>query len=267
MKKHSLTKIIAATILLSSCAFVSLAQTNEQGNASTTKPAAVKQKKPANLSKIVERANQEIDRRVVSLGALAQRIQEMKKINVEAKASLAAKVQDEQTALIALKNKIDADTDIETLKTDVKAIAEQYRIYKLVMPQIQVFAAVDRANTIQAALTDIGTKLQSRISNISAQGVDVSALQKSMDEYNAKLTLAKTQVAAAFEHVSPLVPDNGDQTIAKTNSDTIKQSHTEVKEGNKALVEANVIAKSIVSTLKKAKERGQATSTPEEKPD
>lgn len=261
MKKQTLTTIIALGAMITSGFALTVSaqvanQPSQVNPITTSKPP-----KTADLSKYIAKADQEIDRRIQALSDLATRVQAMKKISSSDQASLAAKIQDEQTKLSNLKAKIDADTDLATLKADVKSITESYRIFMLIMPQIRILAAVDRINAISASMTDIGTKLQARISALQAAGKDVTALQAALSDYNAKIADANTQAQAASSRVLELVPDNGDKTVQAANTAALKQSRADITVANKDFAAARADAKKILDGVKGTSDT--ATTTPE----
>lgn len=90
-----------------------------------------------------ERAYQEIDRRIEALNRLIERINKVKRISEEQKASLVAQVQAEITSLTNLRAKIAADTDLTTLTADKKSIVDSYRIFVVFMPKITIIAHAD----------------------------------------------------------------------------------------------------------------------------
>src|SRR3954470_13812945 len=89
----------------------------------------------ARIATAKDRADQEIARRLSALNALNTKIQGMAKLTATEKGTLGSSITAQIAAMNDLKAKIDADPDITTLKTDIKSIAESYRIYLLVIPQ------------------------------------------------------------------------------------------------------------------------------------
>ncbi len=256
MNKKTLS-LILSTIVVFSGANIAFAQ--------TTQPVKekIKETKTADLSKIITRADQEITRRTEALTKLSTRVSEMKKVSIESKAILSEKIQAEQANLNVLKTKIDSAVDKEALKADIKSITESYRIFMLIMPQIQVLTAVDRINTISATMTDVGTKLQTRITEAETQGKDVTELQKLMANYNTKVADAKTKASTASAYVSNLTPDNGDNAVKLTNTEALKKARADIKVAHEALQNARQDAKKMMEILRGEKKNKNATTTPE----
>ncbi len=199
------------------------------------------------MTRIKDRADQEIDRRIKNLGRLMDRAHVMSKLSDTTKSTLENTVQSETDALTALKAKIDADTDITTLRTDVQSITKSYRIYALVIPQGAVLAAADRLTTVADTMSGIGDKLQSRIAEAQAAGKDVSAMQSSYDDLVAKLADAKTQAADAISATQALKPDNGDQAIGQANLQALKDARSKIHTGIQDLVAARKDAATVIA--------------------
>ena len=222
------------------------------------------------VARMVERANREIDQRVTRLTALSTRIQGVKKISDANKTELTATIQSTITNLTDLKTKIAADMDIETLRTDLQSIASAYRIYALIMPQIAILGAADRAIVISDAMTAVSQKLQTRIASVQTAGHDVAALQSLLSDMNTKIADAKVQVQNAQKEVAALVPDNGDQTKFQQNSQALKDAHAKIKAAMEDLRDARknaeIIRKALMTFAVKPFSSGQpspsATPTP-----
>jgi hypothetical protein len=183
----------------------------------------------AMIAKAKTRADAELDRRVKSLQALSGRLQDIARISADLKASLTTDVQTQINTLTSLKAKIDADTDATTLKTDVKSITGSYRIYALVMPKTTILAAADRIKTIADNMATVSVKLQDRIS--ASGSADVSALNASLADMNAKIADAKVQAQAAIDLVANLSPDNGDQAKMTANHNALVSARAKIRAG------------------------------------
>lgn len=216
---------------------------------------------PALIEKMKDRGNKEIDRRVESLTKLLGRISEMKKISETDKAKFSADIQAEITKLANLKAKIDADTDTETLKADIKSIADSYRIYALIMPQIAIRAAADRINHIVDSFTTLSAKLQARITAAQTAGKDVSASVTALAEINTKVAEAKAQAALAISGISSLTPDNGDKAKAEANRAALVAARANIKTASTALKAARASAETIIKATKGLEVRATTTAT------
>jgi hypothetical protein len=212
-------------------------------------------------TKAVSRANQEIDRRTTALTALNTRVQAMQKVTDAFKQSLSATIQTELTNLAALKAKIDADTDLATLKTDIKSITQSYRIFALILPQGSIAAAADREVTLVSMMSTLGSKLQARIQSAGQNGNDVTKLTAALTDMAAKLQDAQTQAAASVTVSAALTPDNGDATKMASNTAALKQARADIKAANADLTAARKDVNTILAGLKTMPAATTASST------
>ncbi|MFA5249399.1 MAG: hypothetical protein WC397_02575 [Candidatus Paceibacterota bacterium] len=197
----------------------------------------------------IDRAGEEAGNRIAALGKLSEKLNQMKKISEDQKIKLQAEIQEAINNLTALKTKIDSDTDPEALKSDIQSIAKEYRVYMLVVPRIQILAAVERVNATAEMLGTISQKLQTRLSQLP-QGSDISALQTALTDFNAKIFDAKTQAQAAADAVIDLAPDNGDKAVLEKNNQALKTARAALQAAQKDLVSARKDASDIVKGMK-----------------
>src|SRR2546430_118634 len=95
--------------------------------ANGTSGAAMKNEKMQDLqtqqlARLKDLANKELARRLTALQTVINKINGVKRLTSEQKASLTSQVQQDIASLTALQTKIQADTDLTTLRTDVQSI-------------------------------------------------------------------------------------------------------------------------------------------------
>lgn len=215
-------------IMIVLAALLTLGATGTFAQTPTGIPTRIAARQDAIISRLKTRADNEITRRVNALTKLMSRIGDMKRLTPDQKTSLTAQVQDEINALQTLKTKIDADTDIATLRTDVQSIVKSYRVFALFIPKMYIMAHADRLLDIVDTLTGIQGKLQTRIDAAKTAGNDTTAMQNLISDMTAKLADAKTQATNAINAVLPLTPDGwpGNKTTlmsARTMLGTARQ--------------------------------------------
>jgi chromosome segregation ATPase len=196
------------------------------------------------------RAHSELQRRVDSLNAVNTRIQGLQEVTATFKQSLQNAVQTQISAFQALDAKIQADTDAATLKTDVQSITQSYRVYALVLPQIRIAAAADRAIAIVAMMQTLGTKLNARIQAAGTAGANVTALQTALNDLATKISDANTQAQASVTTTASLAPDNGDTTKMASNTAALKQGRTSLTTVGTDLKAARADIATIIKGLK-----------------
>lgn len=192
------------------------------------------------------RASNEITRRITSLTHVINKISAIKRLTQNQKDSLISNIQSEIESLKLLNSKIQTDTDIVTLRTDIKSIVTSYRIYLLYLPQTQIIIAADALLTTADTLTELTTKLQSRINETKSKGEDVSTLETTLAEMQAKISEAKTQANNAIDAVSILKP-----TDYPGNKPELQSARTMLQTAHKDLITAKQDAQKIVVELKK----------------
>lgn len=198
------------------------------------------------LENLKKRANEEINRRITSLTKLINKISEIKRLTESQKASLTSSLQAEIDSLKLLNTKIQSDTDIATLRKDVKSIVDSYRIYLLVMPQTQIIIAADKLLNTADILTQFAAKLQTRISETKNAGKDTTVLEATLADMMAKIADAKTQANNAINEVSTLQP-----TGYPENKTSLQDARTMLQAALKDLIIARQDAQKIVVALRK----------------
>jgi hypothetical protein len=243
-QEKSVKKTVSASALASTSPAISSTTI-----ATSTKATKAEAKK---VTALIAKADKEIDRRITSLNKLVLRVGEMKKLNDQQKSDLSNQAQDQITELTSLKAKIDADTDLASLKSDIQSITGSYRTYMLLMPKINILATADRFSYIAEGYESVVDKLQNQISGLKDSGKDTASLQTSLDTIKAKVDDIKTQVQAAIDTVNPLAPDNGDKATIDANKAalakakaTIKAANTDVKTIQSKIVEIRKGIKSL----------------------
>lgn len=163
----------------------------------------------ASMEQLKERANKEITRRIESLNKLLTRINEfkIKKLSDVQKTSLTTQVQTEIAKLTALQAKIEADTDLATLKIDIQSIVTEYRIFALFIPKIQILGAADRLLTTADEMSSHAAMLETKINAKQTEGQNVTELQTLLVDMKAKIADAQTQGQGAIDLVLPLTPE------------------------------------------------------------
>lgn len=208
-----------------------------------------------------DRAHQEIDRRVTNLDGLIARVKAMRNLSDADKTAISGTLTAQIDALNALKTKVDADEDADTLKGDVKSITDSYRIYALIIPQGAIIAAADRVVTVAGKLHLIGGKFETRITEAASAGNDVTAVRATLTEYNAKITDAGLQAQAAVNAIIALAPDNGDSAKKEANTKVLKDARAQIVVAQKELQVARKDADSIITALKGMKVSATTTTT------
>lgn len=214
----------------------------------TTSPER-KGEKSDDIAVVKARATKEIDGRITRLNAQITRIGTMERLSAEQKASITAELNAQVTALTTLKATIAAETDIAAVKEDLKSITKAYRVYAVTMPKAAITAASDRIMHIVAQMEGFSAKLSARVT--TAGSAEASA---ALSDFNLKVADAKVQAQAAASLVAGLSADNGDATIAASNTAALKSAKAKI---DAAQADLKAARNDIGTILKAIKGKGE----------
>ena len=256
MPAFAQTTIASSTIMRGRHLGTTTSRMMNRGMASTTKAENQQQ----HLQNMQNQGGKMISQRISSLNALIARIQGLKNVSASDKDSLVATLQGIVTDMNNVQSKISSDSSTTTMRSDYQSITTDYRVYALVEPQANILAAADRIDTIVAMMNTVGTKVQTRLSQATSLS-NSSALQADLSDYNAKVSDASTQAAAAVSGVSSLVPDKGDKTIAASNTAALKAARTKIQVATKDLQTARKDVQDIIKALEQSDKSLMASTT------
>lgn len=198
--------------------------------------------------RIKARGSAEIDRRILGLNKLGDRIEGMKRVSDDTELKLTTTIQAQIDALTALKAKIQSENNTD-LKADKESITKSYRIFALVIPQGAILAAADRITTTADVMSAFGTKIQTRITEKKATGTDTTEAQKLLDTYTASIADAKVQAKAAIDLTATLTPDNGNQTVFEANKKALLDARAKLNVAREDLRKARTSVQEILKAL------------------
>ncbi len=258
MKNIKINSIIAtlALVLPLVTGNAALAQTVEPLKAGTM--AA----KVSELGGIRNLADREINRRLEALNDRLNRLQSIKKLSESDRAAITTEIQSQIDAMNAIKAKIEADTDKETLRADVKSITDSYRIFALIMPRTAITAAADRISNIVDSFNALAVKLQSRINNAQSAGADMGSSIAALADFNAKIADANTMAQAALAEVAGLTPDQGNKDLMKSNIAALKDARSKIKSAEADIKAARKDVETIRVALKATAKVNEPTPAP-----
>jgi hypothetical protein len=148
----------------------------------------------------------EINRRFTTLSQLGSKVSGSKVLTSSDAAALTAEIGSTTSGLTSLKATIDAETSISALRTEVKRIATDHRVYLLVGPQVNLVSAADGVIASQTRFSKVNANLTSRIAAAKAGGKDVTAAQADLDKMNAAVTAAVGLATPLPSALLPLTP-------------------------------------------------------------
>ena len=211
----------------------------------TTATSGTSKADQTKITYIISHGNTEINRRVTTLNALSSKISSATKLSASDQSSLSGSVNDELSNLNSLKTKLDADTDLATAKSDAQSIITDYRVYALVVPQVNLVKTADDQQVAEAKLGDLAVKLQSRITAAGAAGKTVTSLQAQLSDLNTKIAAAQAISSTIETNVVALQPSDYDSNHAVLSGD-----RDQLKTAQADIQAALSDAKGIVASLK-----------------
>jgi hypothetical protein len=191
-----------------------------------------------------------IQQRINSLNALITRIQGMKNVPDTAKASLVSSLQTEISNLTTLQTSLNGDTSTTTVSGSVSSITKAYRVYALVIPQAQIVAAADRVLNVTTMLTTIESKVDARIASSTTNASTTAAVNADLANFSSEVADATTQANGAVTEVSSLQPDNGNTTVAASNTAALKDARSKISVASRDLTSARASIGQAVAALR-----------------
>lgn len=256
MKFHNwqnAASFLLALVLIIGTTEVSWAVESPRAQAAASVAAEAQATRIANLK---SRADTEIQRRIASLNTLITKLNANKRLSSSQKVTFVDGINAEISSLNSLKTKIDNDTDVATLKTDVQSIVTSYRVYLLYVPQIHILAADDAIRTAADKLTSLAAELNTRIQQDKDSASGISSVENSYNDMLSQIAAARTQATNADNLVLNLQPSG-----YPGNRPQLLEAQKDVVAGKKNLVAALQDGKSIVQALRAVEKSSGATNS------
>jgi hypothetical protein len=231
---------IASVIALPASALTTGATTGTTtGTSSTTASTTAASKvaaaeaaaQQARLQRIISQGNLEIERRIVTLNTLSSKINSATKLTSSDAATLKNTVSGDLTTLNTLKTQLDSDTTVTAAITDAESIITNYRVYVLVVPQVDLVKAADDQQVAEGKLSSLATKLQSRIDEEQQKGVSVTTMESALTDLNSKDAAAQTISSNIETTVISLVPSdyNTNHSVLSGDRNQLVNAQTDIK--------------------------------------
>jgi hypothetical protein len=214
----------------------------------TTAQAAQTAAQAKIMATLKSRADEEVDRRIAELNKLTTKISSLKKLSGAQQSAFTAAVQQDISDLTSLKTKIDADTDLVTMRADVKSIVDDYRVFALFVPKIHLLAASEIISETTGQFDALATKLQAQITELQTAGNDTTVLTSDLSEMQAKITDAKKQASSVTSTVTSLDPSG-----YPDNKTILQSARTNIQTGRQDLAAARADSATIIDAIKTMK--------------
>ncbi len=216
-------------------------------SAQSVTPRAGAATKTANVLRLSTACANAITTRLTSLTNANTRLGGLKKLSDTQKQQFSSETTSDISALQALQTQCANDFNagnIQALRTDYKNIFSQYRIYAEFLPQLRQLIAADTMTVTMQKLSDLATKLQSRIQSAG----NASNLTSLLSDMQAKIADANTQYTTIQSKIASLTPQSYNADPTGTIA-TLKTTHTALQTGISDIKTAFADAKQIVQIL------------------
>lgn len=229
MKKLITIAILATLLLTAKSVF---AQSVLPATSIGSPASRIKTSVESNLiDNLKQRAQTEITRRLTFLNDLLTKLTDIKKLSDADKASLQNQIQTQIDGLNTLQTKINSDTDLTTLRTDVKSIVNGYYIFAFFRVKISLLVAADRFATTADSLSSLEVKLDTRVQQASASGQDVSSLNVLLADMTTKIADAKAKYQAVETDLASLTAQDfpGNKSVLLSERAKLKTAYADLR--------------------------------------
>jgi len=166
----------------------------------------------------------EVDRRLATLTRLGSLVDQAGALTDAHKATLKGILAGSTSGLTALRGQIGSDTTVAALRTDIRKVFTDYRVYVLVARQVNLVRGDDRIGAAADRLTSATTRLKDAIARAKANGKDVTVAQGHLDAMTAAIAKARDEVAGDADAVLAQTPAGWNAGTAKPILDAARAS-------------------------------------------
>lgn len=166
----------------------------------------------------------EIDRRLTTLDRLRGLVSAAGVLTDAHKTTLGGILNGATSGLTALRAHIGADVTVVALRTDIRKIYTDYRVYVLDARQVRLVRGDDRVGAAADRLDQATSRLADAIARAQAKGKDVTAAQGHLDAMTAAISKARNEVAGDADAVLAQTPAAWNTGTAKPILDAARAS-------------------------------------------
>jgi len=185
----------------------------------------------AHLQVLKTHGDAEITRRLTSLNAAVTAVGKTTKLTASDKTTLTSQLQAEISGLTALKTKLDAETTLDGARADVQSIFDDYRVFALMLPKVRLIVVDDNFLAVGDAFNTLALNLGSKINTAKAAGKDVTSVQATLTDMEAKLGDAHTKYFGLADKIINLSPSdyNANHALLGTDRDALTAARADFK--------------------------------------
>lgn len=166
----------------------------------------------------------EIDRRLATLDRLRALVADAPVITDAHETSLKGVLDGATTGLTALRAEIDAETSIPELRSEIRRIYTDFRVYVLDARQVLLVRGDDRVVAAADRLDKAAGQLADAIARAESNGKDVTEAKADLDAMTAAIAAARAEVAGDVDAVLAETPATWNAGTAKPILDAARAS-------------------------------------------
>ena len=206
--------------------------------------------KQADPTKLQNLGASMVDKRVTTITKYDSALAKTKYISEPTLTAIRGELNKITGELSSLKAKIMNETDIPTLRADVKSIVTNYRVYQVFLPQSAGIVAVDRMRAYSTKLDEVSTKIGAKADEVEGQGKDVSEVRSLLSSATASIASGKTSTDAALEKFNGMSISNpeGARTLRIDGRSSLQTARTNFSSARVSLRDAVQKLKQLVGT-------------------
>lgn len=171
----------------------------------------------------------QIAKRLTALDKLAARVAEQSAV-VTHQARIGEIIESTRTGLTALQAELDAATTVDALMPICRRVVTDFRVFALVVPQVNAAVAADAIVARQATFTTLRAKLEAAIETgrTPETQAELTALLASFEEHVAAVATAADGVADAVLAVT-VAEYNANPKVLKASLESLRAARKEAK--------------------------------------
>ncbi|HVV38393.1 MAG TPA: hypothetical protein VHC63_17420 [Acidimicrobiales bacterium] len=220
-----LTTILTGTALTAALALTPAAAMAQTGTGA---------RRDATVDRVKTRCLAAIDRRQQAIVELNNRLDNRSNLQ-DAHRSALKQIDDQTSAgLTALANTIQGDTTGEQLRTDCRAIVDDYRVFVLVRPRARIVVTGDRELAAIDKLTDAAGRIQTAIDKQKADGKDTSKAEADLATMKSAIATASQHAGAVYDEVIHITPQTYTQGVLSAGRSDLQAGRDAVRSAAKA---------------------------------
>jgi len=189
----------------------------------------------------------EIDRRLADLATVRVRVQDARNLTSSDRSHMEQTIDATRTGLRHLRSEIAGDSTVATLRPDLQAIVDDYRVYVLVIRQDWLTYAADNELAAVRAFTAFDARVGDWIAKAKAAGYDTSVVEASRAAMEADVAQVKTAVTPLPASLLALTPAQYD---AGTAGPAMDRAAATLRDELQMLADARVKATAIVAAIR-----------------